>query len=250
MRNFTKRFFKWRYLFYSVLSAWFCSLVIFFSNPKKTQQWITKTFEGEVNSISNGNRQLNLCQVHFTHGWMMNDNVLGHWKESKESGLYREPYRKSEIVSQFKKGNLVEFTSNEKYFIDTMYYSYPYARPFVKTFIDEMWTRFQEKLLQTDLYGVQLVLTSFTRTKSSVERLRRKNRNAIKCSTHLHGTTFDISYKTFMFNRPLSEGEVSHLKETLASVLFDMRREKKCFVKYEYFQTCFHVVCRNEQKSK
>lgn len=249
MRKFTKRFFKWRYFFYSVLSAWFCSLVIFFSNPKQTQQWLTATFEGEVTNLNEGNYTPEFCQVHLTHGWMMNDNVLGHWKESKMNGLEREPFRKSDIIRHVNKGNLVEFTSNEKYFIDTMYYSYPFARPFVKTFIDEMWTRFQQKLVQTDLYGTKLVLTSFTRTKSSVERLRRKNRNAIKCSTHLHGTTFDISYRTFMFHRPLSEGEICHLKETLASVLFEMRQEKKCFVKYEYFQTCFHVVCRNTEAS-
>ncbi len=249
MRNITKKIFKWRTLFYSLISAWFCSLVIFFVNPKQTQQWLTKTFEGEVNSLKETSTPVRFCEIQFTHAWRMNDNVLGHWKESKTNGLTNIPLRKSDIVRQFKKGNLVKFTSNEKYFIDTMYYSYAFARPFVKDFVDEMWNRFQYKLLQTDLYGTKLVLTSFTRTKSSVDRLRRKNRNAIKCSTHLHGTTFDISYHTFMFHRPLTEGEISHLKETLATVLFEMREEKKCFVKYEYFQTCFHVVCRDAKAS-
>jgi len=249
MRNFIKKIFKWRILFYSLISAWFCSLVIFFTNPKQTQQWITKTFEGEVKSLKESNRPVRFCEIEFTHAWRMNDNVLGHWKESKNNGIATIPSRKSDIIRQFNNGKLVEFTSNEKYFIDTMYYSYPFAKPFVKEFIDEMWNRFQYKLLQTDLYGTKLVLTSFTRTKSSIDRLRKKNRNAIKCSTHLHGTTFDISYKTFMFNRSLSEGEVAHLKETLATVLFEMRQEKKCFVKYEYFQTCFHVVCRNDKAS-
>lgn len=250
MRTFTKRFLKWRYLFYSVMSMWFCSLVIFFIAPQKTQRWITDTFEGEVKELANVQPKASVCRFHITHGWLMNDNVLAHWKESKQNGLIREPQRKSDILRHFRNGNLVELTSNEKYFIDTMYYSYPYARPFVKSFIDELWSRFQYKLKNTDLYGTQLVLTSFTRTRSSVQRLLRKNKNAIKGSTHLHGTTFDISYHTFLFHRELSDGEISHLKETLATVLFEMRQEKKCFVKYEYFQTCFHVVCRNTNSSK
>lgn len=198
---------------------------------------------GEVKSISMM-ESLPVCQIELTHAWMMNDNVNQYWQESFKSGLGKDPSRKSDIVRAYLKGDLVEIKSNDRFFVDTMYYSYPFAKQHVQTFIDELGNRFQEKLKQTDLYGTKLVLTSFLRTKSSVRRLMRKNRNALKCSSHLHGTTFDISYQTFMHNRSLSEGEIAHLKEMLAQTLFEMRNEDMCYVKYEYFQTCFHVVCR------
>ena len=244
MRSITKKIFKWRFLFLSFISAWFCSLVIFFMSPHQTQMWLTNTFEGKVTSLQQLNAERKYCNFYFSHSWRMNDHVQDHWQESRTNGVTYIPQRKYDILRELRNGQLVEFVSNEKYFIDTMYYSYPVARPFVKEFVNELWDRFQSKLQQTDLYGAKLVLTSFTRTTSTIQRLKRKNRNAIKNSTHLHGTTFDISYHTFMHSRELSEGEIEHLKETLATVLFEMRDEKKCHVKYEYFQTCFHVVCR------
>lgn len=239
------RFFRWKYLFLTIIGVWFSSLVLFFANPKGTQQWLTKMVHGEVKSISMI-ESLPVCQIELTHSWMMNDNVKQYWQESFEAGLGKDPYRTSDIVRAYKKGDLVMIESNDRFFVDTMYYSYPFAKQYVKDFIDELGDRFQSKLKQTDLFGTRLVLTSFLRTKSSIHRLMRKNRNALKCSSHLHGTTFDISYHTFMHNRPLSEGEIAHLKEMLAQALFEMRSEKMCYVKYEYFQTCFHVVCRKE----
>ena len=237
------RFFRWKYVFLTLIGVWFSSLVIFFANPKGTQQWLTKIAHGEVKSLALIKSPA-ACRVELTHAWMMNDNVKQYWQESFEAGLGKDPFRKSDVIRSYLKGDLVEIKANDLFFVDTMYYSYPFAKPYVKDFIDELGIRFQNKLKQTDLYGTKLVLTSFLRTKSSISRLMRKNRNALKCSSHLHGTTFDISYHTFMHDRPLSEGEIAHLKEMLAQSLFEMRNENKCYVKYEYFQTCFHVVCR------
>lgn len=248
VNTYKKTFFRWRYLFYSLISVWFCSLVVFFVNPKGTQQWLTKTVEGDVHSLSLLEARPNICEMHITHGWRMNDHVRDYWLESHNDGLSREPVRKYDVMRFVEKGDLVPITTNKNYYVDTMYYSFPYAQQHVSNFIDELCIRFQERLKQTDLYGTQLVVTSLLRTKSSVARLVKRNKNAIKHSSHLHGTTFDISYQTFLFERPLSEGEVAHLKETLAATLFDMREEGKCFVTYEYFQTCFHVVCRKTKE--
>jgi hypothetical protein len=82
------------------------------------------------------------------------------------------------------------------------------------------------------------------RTTNSIKRLRKWNRNAIKNSAHLHGTTFDISYRTFVSGKALSYAEVLYLEDVLGKVIFDLRREQKCFATYETWQTCFHVVCR------
>ena len=75
---------------------------------------------------------------------------------------------------------------------------------------------------------------------------------ALKCNhhlaalwcAHLHGTTFDLSYATYDFKRPVTPEEADYLKEILAVTLFELRREKKCWVTYEIFQTCFHIVAR------
>lgn len=102
------------------------------------------------------------------------------------------------------------------------------------------------RLTNTSLANAKFELTSLLRTEHSLKRLRRINRNATKNSTHLHGTTIDIAYDTFhdSHNQSFSNEVVNYLKEQLAATLIDMRNEKKCWVLYERFQPCFHVVVR------
>ncbi len=245
-KSYRRRFFTWKRAFGFLLFLWFGGLVVFFTNPKGFQQWLTHTFEGETEQLSE--RFPQTCAMHFTHAWRMNDNVREYWRDSAKDGLEQEPIRIRDIKRALIQGELVAIESNEYYFVDTMWYSYPFSKQYVKGFIDDLCLRFQEKLRQTDLAGTKLVLTSLLRTKSSVSRLLRKNKNAIKHSSHLHGTTFDISYHTFIHDRPLNDGEIAHLKETLAETLYEMREEKRCYVTYEYFQTCFHVVCRQQKQ--
>lgn len=237
---------KWKHLFFLLVACWFGGLVVFFSNPKGTQIWLTEFIYGQVKPIKVFHAP-QICKLDITHAWQMNDQVKSYWKDSYSNGLKRIPRRKWDVLSALNKGELVPIKSNKYFFVDTMFYSYPFAKIQVKDFVSELGLRFQSKLKQTDLYGTRLVLTSLLRTKSSVSRLMKRNKNAIKHSSHLHGTTFDISYNTFLHSRPLSEGEIAHLKETLALTLFEMREEKKCYVLCEYFQTCFHVVCRTNK---
>lgn len=240
------RLLKWKYLFFLLIAFWFAGLVIFFANPKGTQLWLTELVNGPVKPIKLLPTP-EICKVDVTHAWQMNDQVKSYWQDSYIHGLKRIPSRKWDVFSAVNKGELVPIKSNKYFYVDTMHYSYPFAKHEVKDFVSELGKRFQSKLKQTDLYGTRLVLTSLLRTKSSVSRLMKRNKNAIKHSSHLHGTTFDISYNTFLHSRTLSDGEVAHLKETLALTLFEMREEKKCYVLCEYFQTCFHVVCRTNK---
>jgi hypothetical protein len=82
------------------------------------------------------------------------------------------------------------------------------------------------------------------RTVSSITRLRKKNGNAIKFSSHLHGTSFDISYDEFHNPKRLSAAEFDYLKEILAQSIFELRNEGKCWATHEKWQTCFHVVSK------
>lgn len=225
------------------LIAWSGALFLFFIQPKKGTQLLDRVLSRETKPLY-GKAIPNRCRDSETHAWQMNDDVHAYWEHSWNTGLKRELRYIPEIRKAFHAGELVLLENTDRYFIDTMHYSYAFAKPHVRDFLDTLYLRFQKKLKQTDLEGTRFVVTSLLRTRKSVDRLRKHNRNAIKRSSHLHGTTFDVSYATFLGQRPFNEGELRHLKEALAHALFDLRQEGKCWVKYELFQTCFHVVCK------
>ena len=94
------------------------------------------------------------------------------------------------------------------------------------------------------------MVTSVLRTTDDVSSLQRGNKNATTNSCHCYGTTVDIAYNRFL---PLGNGydpNISLLrwnepmKRILSEVLFDLRNNSKCYVKYERKQGCFHLTCR------
>jgi uncharacterized protein YcbK (DUF882 family) len=110
--------------------------------------------------------------------------------------------------------------------------------------LNEIGEKFHQKLKNTHLKKTKFIVTSLLRTVSSISRLRKRNRNAIKYSSHLHGTSFDISYDEFDNPKKLSNAEFEYLKEILAQSIFELRNEEKCWATHEKWQTCFHVVSR------
>lgn len=235
------------YLFKSLMVAWSLGLVLFFVNPSKGQRYLHAAYNWITGTRFAPQKQATkTCEEEQTHAWQMNDEVGSYWKHSYENGLGKVLSYSRQIGPAVKKGQLVAIVPTENYLLDTMYYSFPYTVPHVKMFLDTLSARFEHQLQHTDLVSAKLLLTSLLRTKSSVARLKKRNKNAIKNSSHLHGTTFDVSYATFFNarNEPLSAEEAHFLKEALAKALFDLRAEGKCWVKYELFQTCFHVVVR------
>ena len=65
--------------------------------------------------------------------------------------------------------------------------------------------------------------------------------NASTNSAHVYGTTFDIAYARYEDGK---KEEVDKLKSVLAEVLQDLRKEKRCYVRYEIKQGCFHITVR------
>lgn len=176
----------------------------------------------------------------------MNDRFYDYWDNAVKFGVGRQK-SVAAIRRSYKDGKLRLVEPNAFYELDTMYYSYAFVTPATKALIDTIAARFQQKLVFSDLKGVRFTITSLLRTESSVARLRKRNRNALKNSAHLHGTAFDVSYSTYFFDRAVSKAEASYLREILAEALFELRKEKKCWVTYEINQTCFHVVSRTEE---
>jgi len=185
-----------------------------------------------------------MCEEYTTHSWRMNDSVHQYLEHSYLNGIGTVLNFARDIQPMTDSGKLVLVENNHFYTIDTLYYSYPFLTPSAALLLDDIGTLFQSRLRHTELKNTRFVVTSLLRTAHSVSRLRRKNRNAIRRSAHLHGTTFDITYAEFENERELSLSEKEYLKEMLAQSLFELREQKRCWVTYEMWQTCFHVVSR------
>ncbi len=184
---------------------------------------------------------------YHTHSYFnkLNDSVHNYLEESYLSGIKKSIKRSFEIPNFVKTGALVPLKNNEVYLVDTLKYSYAYLTPKADKLLFEIGKRFQRKIENTNLNGTKLIVTSALRTINKVKLLRLINKNAVKYSAHLHGTTFDITYLKYAHNKQgISSAEIIGLSEVLAKTLYELRLREKCWVTFERFQSCFHIVSR------
>ncbi len=181
-----------------------------------------------------------------THSYFnkLNDSVHHYLEESYLKGIKSTIKRSFEIPNFVKTGALVPLKDNEFYLVDTLDYSYAFLTPRASMLLYDIGKRFQRRIKNTNLKGAKLIVTSALRTLNKIKLLRKVNKNAVKYSAHLHGTTFDITYSDFSHKRKLSFAEVKGLSEILSKTLFELRLRDKCWVTYEQFQACFHIVSR------
>lgn len=174
----------------------------------------------------------------------LNDRLWHYLEDSKYKGIPKILTKTKEIIPLIESGVLVQIEANEYYVLDTMYYSYPFLTPKAKQLLEEIGKNFQNKLRNTGLECTRFTITSMLRTTQSINRLRRWNRNSVKNSAHLHGTTFDISYRTFFGDQQISYAESLYLGDVLAKTIWELRLQNKCWATYETWQTCYHVVAK------
>ncbi len=141
-----------------------------------------------------------------------------------------------------RKKELVYIGSNPFYTVRKLQSSIPYLVPRAAVLLQDISRNFMDSL---EIKGVplqKLVVTSVLRSKEDVVKLGKHNKNVSPNSCHVYGTTFDISYTHFV---PL-QGRVNddRLKRTLSEVLRDLREQKRCYVKYELHQACYHITVR------
>ena len=137
----------------------------------------------------------------------------------------------------------------ELYGMDSLTHSIPYLVPKASELLDTIGANFLDSLACKGLNPNRVIVTSVTRTKEDVKRLRRTNGNASMNSCHFYGTTFDISWKRFEKvedpdGRPMQDVSADTLKLVLSEVLRDLRQAEKCYIKYELKQGCFHITAR------
>ena len=107
---------------------------------------------------------------------------------------------------------------------------------------------FKDSLRNKHLPEYRMVVTSVLRTDADVKSLSKRNVNASERSVHCYGTTFDISYKRFVkVDKNSADARDVDLIAVLAEVLRDLKKNGKCYVKYEVKQACFHITARKRK---
>ena len=150
-----------------------------------------------------------------------------------------------------RKSELVYVGSNPYFFVEPLRQSIPYLVPRASVLLQDIGRSFFDSLQVKGLPLHKIIITSVMRTKEDVNRLRRGNVNATENSCHMYGTTFDIAYNRYLrveetdsaYRKDRTASDV-RLKQILSEVLNDMRRQGRCWVKYEVKQGCFHATVR------
>ncbi|MCR5132170.1 MAG: DUF5715 family protein [Prevotella sp.] len=152
--------------------------------------------------------------------------------------------------AESRKAELVYVGSNPYFFIEPLYWSIPYLVPKAAVLLQDIGRNFLDSLQVKGLPSHKIIVTSLLRTKEEVARMKHYNGNVSENSCHMYGTTFDIAYNRYLRveeDRPYSKQNTVadvRLKQILSEVLDDLRKEGRCWVKYEVKQGCFHATVR------
>jgi hypothetical protein len=154
---------------------------------------------------------------------------------------------KDRVEAEHRKKELVYVASNPYYHVDKLNNSIPYLVPRAAVLLQDIGRTFFDSLQMKGIPLHKIIVTSVLRTKDDVQKLRTRNGNATENSCHLYGTTFDICYnryKTIEDPDGPERRKVRNdtLKWVLSEVLRDFREQKRCHIKYEVKQGCFHMT--------
>jgi len=149
--------------------------------------------------------------------------------------------------AESRKAELVYVGSNPYFYVQPLRSSIPYLVPRASVLLQDIGKAFFDSLQIKGIPLHKIIVTSVMRSKDDVQRLRTHNSNATENSCHLFGTTFDICYNRYMTVQD-PDGPARRqvrndsLKWVLSEVLNDMRKQNRCFIKYEVKQGCFHMT--------
>lgn len=148
-----------------------------------------------------------------------------------------------------RKGELVYIASNPYYYVDNLKSSIPYLVPKASVLLQDIGKNFLDSLQIKGIPLHKIIVTSVLRSEEDVEKLQKHNLNAKTNSAHRYGTTIDICYNRYKTvqdpeGRRLRQVQNDSLKWVLSEVLNDMRKNNRCYIKYEVKQGCFHLTVR------
>lgn len=171
-----------------------------------------------------------------------------HLRSAKSIGIKPLKTRKE---AKSLSNKLIKIKTNENYLLDSLTHSIPYLVPEADRLLNDLGQNFLDSLKNKGLNPNRLIVTSVLRTEEDIKRLRKTNINASSESAHAYGTTFDISWCRFNKidfdgKRPFQSVHKDTLKMVLAEVLRDLRKDDRCYIKYEVKQGCFHITARQQ----
>ena len=179
---------------------------------------------------------------------LFNDQNGVQLKAAAKFGI-QQPLKNRNEADKVRDG-LVRIRDNSHYSIAKLTQSIPYLTDGAAELLDMIGKNFLDSLESKGLNPNKIIVTSVLRTQEDVKKLQKSgNPNAVSNSAHCYATTFDITYtyydkswfKKFRFCESV---ETETLKKVLGEVLRDLRKQKKCYVKYEVKQRCFHITTR------
>jgi hypothetical protein len=174
----------------------------------------------------------------------LNDRITDYAFQAKLTGIGK-CYNAGDIIKKVLTGQLTRVRSGGRYKIENMEYSHPYLTQESKMVLNEIASRFRKKVRKDGLMGSRFIITSMTRTSENIDGLGLTNINASENSPHMNGNAFDISYARFLIRKIyVTDCDKWYMKEALAEVIWQLKKEKKCWATYERKQGCFHVVAR------
>ena len=191
-------------------------------------------------SMPDGGRKLKV-NIHGTLGRIFKDLNDVHLEAATSLGI--NPIEDLSDI-WFLNRPMVKIEPCKEYFVDELHHSVPYLVPEAADLLSEIGRRFNDTLDARGGGSYRIKVTSVLRTPETIKRLRRRNRNATQSSAHQYGTTFDISYAKFICDSITVIRTQEDLKNLLGEILYDLRNDNRCYVKYERKQGCFHITTR------
>lgn len=175
-------------------------------------------------------------------GRTFNDSNYIHMQAAMALGI--DPIEKVSQVWNTRRP-VVRIASCRDFYVDSLTHSLPYLVPEAAELLHDIGRSFRDTLRARGGGDYRVKVTSVLRTRSSVARLRRRNRNAVDTSAHQYGTTFDISHFKFICDSARTVARTQEdLKNLLGEILLAYRDAGRCYVKYERKQSCFHITAR------
>ena len=194
----------------------------------------------------NKNKSVKIKELNYAT--LFNDQNGVQLKSAALFGI-KQPLKNRDEADNVKDG-LVRIRSNSHYKIAKLTHSIPYLTNGAAELLDMIGKNFLDSLESKGLNPNKIIVTSVLRTQEDIKKLQKSgNPNSVSNSAHCYATTFDIAYayydKTWFKNFRFCESvEAETLQKVLSEVLRDLRKEKKCYVKYEVKQRCFHITTR------
>jgi hypothetical protein len=212
--------------------------IIVFSRPEAEEKSVEKSEPNEPKAIGTirVDYYKDLNKVHLKYA---KSNGIKGFKSTKDFN--------DNIKKYVDNDDLVEIETCDYYVVDKLTHSHPYLIPKAAKLLEDIGIRFQEKLEEHNMKKRYYQVTSILRTGESQRRLSRSNVNASENTSHLYGTTVDITYAR-VFSKPkldedyeIEDGPAIRL---LSEAIGELRNEKRCVVVTERKERCFHITVR------